>query len=224
MPLRKTVFANNEIYHVFNRSSGSIPIFYNKRACKRFILGMRYYQNVKIPTKLSKFNKLAVTKRNEIFDQLYDKRVFWVEVIAYCLMPTHFHFVLKQRVDGGVKEYVRLISNSYSHYYNTKNDRNGSLFGGRFKAILIENDYQLLHVVRYVHLNPLTSYVVEDLKELTDYEFSSFPEYLGKSQHNICEKKIVTSHFKSLGDYRKFVFNQAEYQQSLERIKHLTFE
>ncbi len=220
MPLRKIPLVNNQVYHVFNRSVGNIPIFKGIREYKRFSFSMFYYQNAKPPMKLSKFNTLSIKKRRKIISSLQEKRDLLVHIISYCLMPNHFHFVIKQISDDGIKIYLRVLTNSYSHYFNTKNDRFGALFGGRFKAVRIENDEQLLHVVRYVHLNPYTSYVVDDLKHLEEYYFSSFPEYLGKTKNEVCHKQLVLTQFRNIKKYKDFVYNQADYQRSLERIKH----
>lgn len=185
---------------------------------------MFFYQNANPPIKLSKYNLLPKDQREEIINSLKRKKEWLVEIVSYCLMPSHFHLVLKQLLDDGVKDFLRLLTNSFSHYFNTKHDRTGSLFGGRFKAVHIENDEQLLHVVRYVHLNPYTSYVVKDLEHLEDYPYSSLSEYLGKSKNYLCQKRLVLNHFRTVEKYQSFVFNQGDYQRSLERIKYKILE
>ena len=220
MPRRKTPLVTKEVYHVFNRIIASIPIFERKRECSRFLFAMSFYQNIKPPLKLSKFNKLSKNEKHEISELLYQKREWFVEIISYCLMPNHFHIVVKQLVDDGVKNYLRLVSDSFAHYFNIKNDRGGPLFESRFKAVRIEKDAQLLHVVRYIHLNPYSSYLVKNLEDLGQYPFSSFPEYIGKAKKEICQKRLVLDHFKIYGKYKEFVFNQADFQKSLAKIKH----
>ena len=140
-------------------------------------------------------------------------------------MPNHFHLLLKQIIDGGISKFMSNFTNRYTRYLNTKNDRNGPIFQGRFKAIRIETDEQLLHVCRYIHLNPYTSYVVKTFSNLEKYPYSSFPEYLGKTKREFCNKELILHHFnKDRKDYKKFVFNQANYQRELNKIKHLTLE
>jgi len=224
MPFRKTPLVNGEIYHVFNRSTGSIPIFTNKREYERFIFGINYYRHKIIPVKLSLLKILSKEERGKILNDMINKDDLHNDLICYCIMPTHYHFVLKQLHDGGINNFLRLVSNSYSHYYNKKHDRSGSVFGGRFKSVHIETDEQLLHVVRYIHLNPYSSYIVKGFKELESYPYSSLNEYLGNSVFNICQKNLVMDYFKTAERYKKFVFNQAEYQKSLEKIKHLIFK
>ncbi|SRR3989344_464673 len=224
MPIRKTPLVNGQIYHVFNKSTGSIPIFTNSREFKRFIFGMSFYQNRNIPLRLSKFNRLSKEQRNKILSEMKSKQDFLVELISYCIMPNHFHYILKQLTNDGIKEFIRLTSNSYSHFYNIRHDRSGSVFGGRFKAVLIENDEQLLHVVRYIHLNPFSTYIIKDRNELERYQYSSFLEYIGRSTSNLCQKDIILNNFKARDKYKEFVLNHADYQRTIERIKHLSID
>src|SRR3989337_2399533 len=99
MGMRKTPLVNGETYHIFNRSVGSIPIFNGARECSRFIFGMTYYQNISIPLKLSKFNRLARIERENIIRVIRAKKEWIIELIAYCIMPSHFHLVVKQLKD-----------------------------------------------------------------------------------------------------------------------------
>lgn len=140
-----------------------------------------------------------------------------IDIHCYCLMPNHFHFLLKQNVDGGISEFIAKLSNSYTRYYNTRDNRVGPILQGQFKAVLMENNEQLIHVSRYIHLNPLVSDLVDSL----DYhEWSSYPEYIGLTNSNICSKDIILDQFKSAEDYEQFVLDQESYGRELEFIKH----
>jgi len=114
------------------------------------------------------------------------------------------------------------ITNAYSHYFNTRYDRIGHLFQGNFGAVRIESDEQLIHTSRYIHLNPVSSYLIE-IKDLLDYEYSSYPEYINDTRGFINTKEVL-SYFKNKNDYRKFVEDQADYARKLENIKHLILE
>ena len=150
-----------------------------------------------------------------IFKPDTDKKI--VDIICYCLMPNHFHFLIKQLKDGGITEFISKLSNSYTKYYNVKYNRVGPLLQGEFKAVLIESDAQLIHVSRYIHLNPIASFLVKDLNE---YRWSSYKEYVENDTNGICNKEAVLSFFKSPKDYEKFVLDQVDYAQRLEIIKH----
>lgn len=224
MPARKLPLVTKELYHILNRGTGSIPIFKVKYDYQKFIQTFCYYQNAAPPVRLSQINRLLIGERNKLLKKPKEQKNFLVEIIAYCLMPNHYHFVLKQLKDGGIFNFIRLFTNSYSRYFNTKYKRKGGLFEGRFKAVRIKTDSQLLHLSRYVHLNLYSSFLVKDIKNLLKYPFSSLPEYIGSSKTNICNKEIVLGQFSNLKEYKKFVLDQADYQRTLEEIKHQILE
>lgn len=224
MPGRKVVLANNETYHIVNRGIASQPVFLQKRDYQRGLDTFYYYQNRNLPLKYSRFLDQSKDRRLDILKSLKSEKNFLAEIIAFCFMPNHFHFLLKQKTDNGISKFLSNFTNSYTRYFNTKAERQGPLFQGKFKAVRIETDEQLLHVSRYIHLNPYTSYMVKTIKDLENYPHSSFPEYLGKMKTSFCNKELVLDHFKDTQTYKNFVFDQADYQRRLEEIKHLTLE
>lgn len=224
MPGRNIPLAKNEIYHVINRGIASIPTFQDKRDYSRAIETILYYQNQTPPIKYSRFLTLPLEDRQQILKDLAKQKQFLIEIIAYCLMPNHFHLILKQTTENGISKFMSNTTNSYTRYSNTKNERIGPLFQGKFKAIRVETDEQLLHLHRYVHLNPYTSYVVKTVKNLEEYPFSSLPEYLGKIKNNHCSKELILSNFKNNSSYKNFIYDQTDYQRKLEEIKHLALE
>lgn len=139
-------------------------------------------------------------------------------------MPNHFHFLIKQEQEDGVANFLRNFQNSYAKYFNTKTERSGALFQSMFKAVRIESDEQLIHVARYIHLNPSTSYIVKGVQELEGYPWNSFAEYLSKHPPKIINKEKVLGFFKSLDEFKKFTFDQGDYQRQLESMKHLSLE
>lgn len=224
MPGRKIPLITNQFYHVLNRGISFQPTFTTKRDFQRAIEVMRYYQNKKLPLRYSQFLALSNEKRNQILENLAKEKQFLVDIITFCLMPNHFHFILKQVKEEGISKFMSNFTNSYTRYLNVKNKRNGPLFQGKFKAIRVETNEQLLHLSRYIHLNPYSSYVIKTPKDLEKYPYSSFLEYLGKSQISFCSKETVLDQFKNTKSYKKFVFDQADYQRRLEGIKHLVLE
>ncbi len=145
-----------------------------------------------------------------------------IDIIAFCLMPNHIHILLKQVSGGGISKFMKQVSDSFTRYFNTKYKRVGPLFQGAFKAVRIENDEQLVHVSRYIHLNPLTGYIVRE-EGLTRYPWSSLNEYLNKD-FKLVNPQIILSNFKTGLNYLKFILDQAEYAKELEKIKHLILE
>lgn len=146
-----------------------------------------------------------------------------VEIVCFCLMPNHFHFMLKQKMENGISSFVSNFTNSYTRYFNKKHDRIGPLFEGIFKAVRIESEEQLIHTSRYIHLNPVSSYLIEP-EELENYHWSSYLEFLGFSDNNLVVKDLILDFFSSVEAYKKFVLDQVDYARQLELIKHLTLE
>ncbi len=224
MPGRRTPLVTNQIYHVLNKGISSQLTFKGLKEFNRAKELIRYYQNITIPLRYSQFKTFSYERKNRILKNLSNKKNWWVEIICFCFMPNHFHFLLRQLKENGISKFISQFSNSYTRYFNEKNKRKGPLFQGKFKAIRIVNNEQLLHISRYIHLNPYSSYVVKELKDLEDYQYSSLSEYLNSSKTNFCNKKIILNQFRYPKLYKKFVFDQADYQRKLDRIKHLTLD
>ncbi len=222
MPGRIVPLVTGETYHVFNRGIDRMPTFTTKREHIRAIETIKLYRLFNPPLRLSKFLRLDDKKRNEIL-QILKTREKLAEIISYCLMPNHFHFLLRQTRKGGIAKFLSNFQNSYTRYFNTRHERDGSLFLNQFKAVRIETNEQLIHVSRYIHLNPHTGFVVKDLNELQEYPWSSFPEYLNE-QSQFSEISLVLSLSGNKNMYKKFVFDQADYQRRLKEITHLALE
>lgn len=223
MPYRKTPIVINEIYHVFNRSIAQQPIFITSRNYQRAIDVLGYYLYNNPPVRFSIYNGLQKDQRKSFFDELTKNQQPLVEIMCYCLMPNHVHFLLKNLKDNGITTFMRKFQNSYAKYFNTKFDRTGALFQHMFKAVRIETDEQLIHVSRYIHLNPTTAYLVE-IEKLKNYFWSSYSYYVNGNTQPFITKEPILSFFKSTGDYKQFVLDQADYQRELDRIKHLILE
>lgn len=210
MAYRKTPFVTGELYHLYNCGVEKRNIFITKRDYNRFQDTFLFYQFKNPPTKFS------LTPRG-----WKNEGVKLINILCYCLMPNHFHFLVKQLTEKGISTFMSRLENSYTKYFNTKNKRLGHLFQGAFKAIRIENDEQLLHLSRYIHLNP---YVAEIVEKPETYKWSSYLEYISPIKKNIFEKELILSFFKKVNEYTNFVLNHADYARALEKIKHLTLD
>lgn len=223
MPRRKTPLVTNQVYHVFNRGVNKQPIFFTKKNYKRAVETIKFYSVHKPPIRYSKFLQLALERRAELKESIKNNQKA-IEVISYLLMPNHYHFILKQTVDDGIRDFIRNFQISYTRYTNIRHNRSGPLLQGQFKAVLIEDEIQLNHVDRYIHLNPHTSFVVKDLEDLKNYTWSSLPEYMGLIKDEFCSKELILSQYRNSSKYWEFIVNHADYQRKLEEIKHLIFE
>lgn len=224
MPLRTVPLITGQYYHVFNRGINKQPIFLKRREYKRALEAFQFYSFATQKLRLSKFFLLSQTERERLWIQMINANNKLVDILCFCLMPNHFHFLLEQKIDDGISKFMGDFQNSYTRYFNTSHRGIGPLLQGQFKAVRIEDDEQLLHLSRYIHLNPYTSFIVKELEDLLDYPWSSFPEYLSKIETGICKKAQILSQFPNTEAYRSFVFDQANYQRELEKIKHLSLE
>lgn len=222
MPGRIVPIVTNEVYHVFNRGIDRRTTFSTKREFARAIETIKFYRFVKPPVRLSKFLTLPHERQKDILKALSEKETL-IDVICFCLMPNHFHLLLRQKKDNGISKFLSNFQNSYTRYFNTRHERDGALLLDQFKAVRIETDEQLLHVSRYIHLNPYTSFVVKSLDELRTYPWFSLSNYL-RGEASFIDTHFVLSFFKNVKDYERFVFDQADYQRRLKEIEHLTIE
>ncbi len=224
MPTRKTPLVTNEIYHIFNRGINRQPTFAKKKEYLRALSTVNYYRFHNLPLSLSKFLVKTQKEQESILNKLLSGEKD-IEVVSFCLMPNHLHLIVKQLKEKGISKFMSNIQNSYTKYFNKKNERDGPLFLGQYKAVHIETDEQLIHVSRYIHLNPYTSWIEKNLNNLENYPWSSLKEYLYPKVSKISNPEIILKLFKNKPDlYKKFVYDQASYQRKLKAIKHLIFE
>ncbi|MBI4067157.1 transposase [Candidatus Gottesmanbacteria bacterium] len=154
------------------------------------------------------------------YERHYRNQLPLVEIYSYSYMPNHYHFLLKQKQDKGVQLFIGNLQNSFAKYFNIKNSRDGGLFQNSFKAKRVETDEEFIHISRYIHLNPVTSYLIE-FNKLTTYPWTSFPIYAGNSPSNFINTLFITHHFKTKEKYIQFCADQVNYQRNLNKIKHL---
>lgn len=224
MPFRKVVLAQDQIYHIYNRGVAALPIFHSLKDYSRFLNLVTYYRFINVSSSFSQFMKVAREEREKILEGLNKEKALNAEILAFCLMPNHFHFLLKQLTEKGISTFMANIQNGYAKYLNIRTNRVGPLFQSMFKVVRVDTDEQLIHVSRYIHLNPSTGYLVEP-KNLLEYPWSSLGSYVnnGKSQAFI-QTDAVLGLLKTKQSYHEFVLDQADYQKDLDKIKHLTLE
>ena len=210
-----------KVYHVTTKSIAGYVIFNNEVEYFRMKQLIQYYQIESPFVRFSYFVAWQKGKSELVSKNDHQNNEKIVRIIAYSLMPTHIHLVLQQLSERGISIYMNRVLNSYTHYFNAKHRRKGPLWTGRFKRILVETDEQLIHLTRYVHLNPVTAYLV-DRPEL--WQFSSYHEYLMERpmKDNVCEYKHILgiNHSK----YKEFVNDQISYQRELASIKGFVLE
>jgi len=150
----------------------------------------------------------------------YSKK-FLVKILAFVLMPNHVHLLVKQTSVASLSKFMQVLTTSYANYFNLRYKRSGHLFQGRFKHVPVDTDEYLLHLSRYIHLNPTNSALV---KRPENYVWSSFRCYLGLDKLDFIDKKTILDYFGKKGpvkDYQEFVDSRIDYQREINLQKLL---
>jgi len=213
--MQQIPLVTGEYYHIYNKSIAGYQIFNGEKEFLRMIEVLRLSRSVDATIPLSQLMKLETPKILRRKASLEEEENI-VRILAYCLMPTHLHLILQQKQESGISKFMSRIQNSYARFFNLRHVRKGPLWQGRFKRIWIENDLHLLHETRYVHLNPVTAYLVEDPAA---WPHSSYGEYLttNPSKESFCEFRDLIDMKPSF--YRKFVLSDKENQRARAKAK-----
>ena len=183
---RSIQIAPDEIYHLYNRGVEKRKIFLRHSDYERFI-ALLYLANQTDPTDLKyQGRSFAEITRTRTSGQL-------VDIIAYCLMPNHFHLLVHERTEGGIAKFMQKLTTGYTMYFNKRNERSGSLFEGTYKAKHVRDDRYFQYIISYIHLNPVKlidpKWKENGIKDraraeryIERFEYSSYRDYLGKSR------------------------------------------
>lgn len=222
---RKYPLRTGNIYHVFNRGIASQLLFSNRRDYQRFCELMNYYRFVSPDMRFSFYNRLELESKNKFMKTLLEKGQKQILIYVFCLLPNHFHFLLKEIVEEGIKKFISNLQNSYARYFNIKNNRKGALFQEMFKAVRIETDEQFLHVSRYIHLNPYSNFFIKEVSELLNYPWSSLLDYLEQEGNfSFLDKDFLNSYYPTFDKLKTFTLDQADYQKKLKEIEYFLIE
>lgn len=166
--MRKQPFVIGEYYHIYNRGVDKREIFSHKKDVERFIESMVKFNQIEVIGSLRNSRKTNQTAPKALSGEPL------VSFIAYCLNPNHFHFVLKQLIEGGIAKFMQKLQGGYTSYFNMKNSRSGSLFQGTFKSQIISNENYFNKTIGYVNKN----YKIHDIpKNKINLVFASDHEY-----------------------------------------------
>ena len=205
----RTYFAGG-YYHIYNRGVEKRDIFIDKYDYDAFI---KILENYLTPKTLSPNQPIRHTP---YWRARLEKEE--VTLLCYCLMPNHFHFVLKQKGEHGVTKFMRRISNAYVSYFNKKYDRVGGLFQGKFKAANIDNKNYLFHLSRYIHQNP------QEVGPVDAYPYSSYQNYLGKRTQEWIKPNEILKPFSTTNPTLSYRYFVEETNPNHEKISHLTLD
>ena len=193
MPYREPIFFAGGYYHIYSRGSEKRTIFLDRADKKRFLTRLREYKD---------FHN--------------------VSIICYCLMPNHYHFLVEQNTDEPISKFLNRLNLAYAMYFNKRYERVGPLFQGRFKAKNIKTDEYLLHLSRYIHLNPLE---LVGQGKVDNYLWSSLRGYIFSYEEDFVDYGFIKAFFGKdwKGRYKSFLEGEVE-KRIKEKMEELLFE
>ncbi len=219
--------ATNEIYHIYNRGVEKRNIFLDDDDYYRFIHDLFEFNDTAPAIDLYYFlNKKQIREVGLPKIERAPRKII-VELMAFCLMPNHFHLIVRQKKENGITEFMRKIGTGYTNYFNKKYRRVGSLFQGKYKFVRLASESHFIHIPYYIHLNPLDLNFFEwrkrELKDhksaikfLDNYRWSSHMDYAGiKNFPSVTQREFLLEFFGGPEKYK---------QSILEWLKNLDIE
>lgn len=226
MPSRNSqkIYFKNGYYHLYNRGVEKRVIFTDPQDYSVFISYLKEYLS---PKNLDELHKKLVDKdlnwveKDKIIKSLRMNNFYQeIELISYCLMPNHFHLLVKQNSEKAIDSFLNSLITRYVMYFNKKHQRVGHLFQDVYKAVVVTSEGHLAHLSRYIHRNPLSL----DKEQFRKHQraYTSLPEYLNERKTDWIKIDDVISTFSQTGknSYQSFV-NESD---DLEFIKDLIIE
>ncbi len=224
MPNRPTAGDNQTIFHVLNRGVDKRTIFLNNKDYFRFIHDLFEFNDSRpvINTSYRFKTDSTVIAKSHIERA---PRNLLVEIMVFCLMPNHYHLMLRALQDGGITRFMRKLNMGYARYFNEKYKRSGALFEGRYKSVAVTSQAHFIHLPYYVHLNPLDLVTPEwrerkmknlskALSFLEQYRWSSHLDYTGqKNFPSITQRGFLLDFF---GGNKKYRDNVIEWLRDLD--------
>jgi putative transposase len=192
----RKIYLQNTHYHLYNRGVNKRSLFLDDEDYLVFLNLFKRYLS----------RKPEVDYKNREYPWLYND----IELLAFCLMPNHFHLLVYQLEEDAIKRLVKNVCGTYTIYFNKKYRRIGPLFQDRFKASMILDEEYLYHISRYIHLNP---------KNYLEWPYSSMHFYTGQKKAEWLQPHRILELFKDPEDYLLFVKDYEDQKQILDEIK-----
>jgi putative transposase len=173
MPSKRPEYLPDQYYHFYNRGAHRVSLFREED------------------------NYLFVLRKIKTY--CHSLRLM---LIAYCLLPNHYHWLVRQDGEEPAGRLPQLVFNSYGKAYNKRYDHRGTLFEGNYRVKAIERPAYLLHLCRYIHANPVIHGLADDV---AGWPYSNYPEWIGEREGTLVDHQFVRDHFPEADGYRAFV-------------------
>lgn len=215
--MRRAKFENGEYYHVFNRGVDKRKIFLCKSDYFRFLRSLEEFNQeepiISLYIKDQLKAKSVVVRPLQESQKSQDDRL--VEIISLCLLPNHFHLILKQLKTGGISEFMKRLGGGFTRFFNHKYGRNGVLFQGKFKSILIDSNEYLLYLSAYINGN----------HKVHNIEKKDVLNSLDLMKSKLLNMEIILGDFKDTESYKEYVYSaSSETGKIREEMKKIFME
>lgn len=210
---------SGEIYHLLNRGVDKRKIFLDTEDHLRFIHDLFEFNDANpVADVLYTFTNSLDIGRPKVRVKRKPREIL-VDILAFVLMPNHYHLLVIPRRDEAVSLFMKKLNMGYAKYFNEKYDRSGALFQGKYKSVAINRDAHFIHIPYYIHLNPLDLKFPEwrerkihnykkVFKYLESYRWSSHLDYLGKKNFpSVTNRTLLLDYFGGESGYRKSVLD-----------------
>ncbi|MBI2610826.1 transposase [Candidatus Kaiserbacteria bacterium] len=198
-----------ELYHVLNRGVEKRLIFLDEADRARFVHDLWEFND----TEDAKNVWYRVSQNKGLRNHYIEKERI-VDLHGWCLMGNHYHLLISEKHDGGLTKFIRRLNVGYANYFNERYRRQGTLFQGRTRKVLISTDAHFLHILNYIHCNPLDflknaadwrehkiGSAAYALRYLSNYRWSSYLDYSGvRNFPSVLTTELFSDVFK---DYKK---------------------
>jgi REP element-mobilizing transposase RayT len=192
MPYRNDDFAAGQYYHIYNRGVGKAKIFFNNGNYAYLLQLMTQHHQAHGAT-----------------------------VIAYCLMPNHYHFLLRQEMDEPLSKLMQVLFNAYVQALNIQQDRTGTLFEGRYRHKCVDNWDYLMILCKDIHLNPVKAKLVNKPEE---WLYSNYRDWIGLRDGTLLDRTFTQDHFQKAEEYKEFVNAVDDENKSYQGINKYLFD
>lgn len=229
--MKKPQFSEGHIYHIYNRGVEKRNVFTREKDYLRFIHDLYEFNDADPVSNLwYYFNPKTSEVEPRYIPREKKKRKLLVEILAFVLMPNHYHLILRQLRENGIVDFMQKLG-GYTMYFNKANQRVGALFQGRYKAVLVEKTPHFIYLPLYIHANPLKIYrgstsLDKKMKFLETYRWSSFPDYIGKKNFpSVTSRSFLKECFGGEKEQRSAMRELVRMKmEELEKIQEMTLD
>ena len=233
--MRRPQLVNDEIYHIVLRGTSDSLIFLNKDDYYRGVFSLFEFNDEQmVSIRARRRTRLNAKKLGN--KEFSATRKILVEMFTFCFMPNHIHLLLRQIKDNGITNFMRKFGTGYALYFNKKHKRQGHLFQGKFKAVHIKNDSQLIAIFNYIHSNPVSlvepnwkgkgaRFPQKDIKFLNKYKWSSYQDYIGQTNFpSVTERNFLSEIMGGVVECKKSVQDWIKHKKEVLGIDDIALE